>query len=777
MSAKKKGATVTPDELVAAALAYAAEGLRVHPLKPGTKVPMLDDWPELATTKAKLIKKWWRRWPNANVGIATGKASDLWVLDVDTGSHPDEARATLLDLVDKHGLDLAGIRRIVTPSGGVHYWYRYPKGEGVWTNKGGNRIRKNGGIDVRAEGGQVAAWPSVIKRDNKGKPYPGGPRQYADRGGERAKLPKWLAKMTRDPELAAIVSPTGTEVAKLDDLSRADRQRVAGYLDTATRAIADELEALKADPHALWDNEVFVRAQRLVDLANAPWSSLTHEAAHGILFAHAPRDKGFPDSRVQAKWDSAVKRATEVLPLPITPQAELTTFDFPADLKPYPEDYFHPKDGLLAEKLAKEVSADLGVGVDGKVWAYGGGVWSERDDEVHRRVIRHLGDRFRPSHAETVRAILTKGGYLPNLDTEPNPDFINVTNGMLDWRTGTLIEHDPALKSVVQLPVHYDENATCPRVDAWLAEVVPAEVLPLVWEVIGYLVMSGNPLHAAILLHGGGGNGKSTFIRLITALLGRWNVAAIPLRSMAEGKFEVAGLVGKIANLAGDIDAKYLSDTSRFKAITGGDEIEAQHKYGRPFYFTPWAVPLFSANELWRSADASEGYFRRWVTVPFPNKVEVGGKPFDEQWLIEETPGVLAKALPALRNLMSRKSFELIGAASELKRDFETTSDTVKLWLRDDEHIAQHDAGNTTLYSKRVRVYERYVMWCKDSGYAYPLQADRFYRRLEALGFNTRARKDHGTVRAILGIKLDEHVVTHPGGIPAPTYIDDEGAD
>ena len=179
MSAKKKGATVTPDELVAAALAYAAEGLRVHPLKPGTKVPMLDDWPELATTKAKLIKKWWRRWPNANVGIATGKASDLWVLDVDTGSHPDEARATLLDLVDKHGLDLAGIRRIVTPSGGVHYWYRYPKGEGVWTNKGGNRIRKNGGIDVRAEGGQVAAWPSVIKRDNKGKPYPGGPRQYA----------------------------------------------------------------------------------------------------------------------------------------------------------------------------------------------------------------------------------------------------------------------------------------------------------------------------------------------------------------------------------------------------------------------------------------------------------------------------------------------------------------------------------------------------------------------------------------------------------------------
>ena len=56
-------------------------GWRVLPVK--GKIPLLKDWPTLATTDEATIRRWWTEDPTANIGLATGKASDLFVLDVD----------------------------------------------------------------------------------------------------------------------------------------------------------------------------------------------------------------------------------------------------------------------------------------------------------------------------------------------------------------------------------------------------------------------------------------------------------------------------------------------------------------------------------------------------------------------------------------------------------------------------------------------------------------------------------------------------------------------
>jgi P4 family phage/plasmid primase-like protien len=351
-----------------------------------------------------------------------------------------------------------------------------------------------------------------------------------------------------------------------------------------------------------------------------------------------------------------------------------------------------------------------------------------------------------------MRSIITKSYDLPILTGSPDSRYINTTTGMLDWSTGELLEHNIAYLSTVQLPVPYDTAATCPAFDAWLAEVIPPENMDLAWEIIGYMVMSGNPLHQAVLLHGDGGNGKSTFLRVLVALLGKHNTSSVTLRNISEGKFETAGLFGKIANVAGDIDSKYLGDTSTFKAITGSDIIETQHKYGHPFTFVPWAVPIFSANETWRSSDTTEGYFRRWTTLPFPNKV-IGkhGAVFDESALFMETPGILVKAVASLRVLMARGSFEMLGMAADLKREFEHESDVVQVWLREDERVIRHDAGNTTDRTERPLLYRRYADWSKDNGHT-ALNSTNFYKRLTRIGFlATRG----ANARYILGIHLD----------------------
>jgi hypothetical protein len=81
------------------AVKYAHLGWRVHPCRPGEKLPLLDGWPKRATTDFTLIDRWWGRTPDANVAIATGPASGIFVLDVDG----PEGERSLTDLQHRHG--------------------------------------------------------------------------------------------------------------------------------------------------------------------------------------------------------------------------------------------------------------------------------------------------------------------------------------------------------------------------------------------------------------------------------------------------------------------------------------------------------------------------------------------------------------------------------------------------------------------------------------------------------------------------------------------------
>src|SRR5690349_5420763 len=86
--------------LPAAAASLAGVGWRVHPLRPGSKLPLLTAWPERATVDAATVAAWWTQTPAANVGIATG--AGVFVLDVDTADGKP-GTASLAALEAAHG--------------------------------------------------------------------------------------------------------------------------------------------------------------------------------------------------------------------------------------------------------------------------------------------------------------------------------------------------------------------------------------------------------------------------------------------------------------------------------------------------------------------------------------------------------------------------------------------------------------------------------------------------------------------------------------------------
>ncbi len=135
-------------EFLAAALAYAGLGLHVIPLH--GKKPYFENWPQVATSDPVQILRWWTQNPDDNIGVATGKASGVFVLDVDKQNGGEDALETL---ILRHGR-FPDTWQDITGRGGFHMFFRYP------SFPVGNAPLVSG-IDIRGDGGQVVVPPSI----------------------------------------------------------------------------------------------------------------------------------------------------------------------------------------------------------------------------------------------------------------------------------------------------------------------------------------------------------------------------------------------------------------------------------------------------------------------------------------------------------------------------------------------------------------------------------------------------------------------------------------
>ncbi|CAN5188011.1 bifunctional DNA primase/polymerase [soil metagenome] len=154
-----------------AALTYSRWGWRALPLEPGGKRAFLRDWPNRASDNPDVITAWWQARPDYNVGVLTGGASGIVVVDVD-GEHGVHWWRRLAA-----AFGVPETATVFTPRGG-HYYFQHP-GPPVPCSAG--RVAE--GVDVRGERGYVVAPPSV--RDDGG-------RYVWARLDRPAHMPQWL---------------------------------------------------------------------------------------------------------------------------------------------------------------------------------------------------------------------------------------------------------------------------------------------------------------------------------------------------------------------------------------------------------------------------------------------------------------------------------------------------------------------------------------------------------------------------------------------------------
>ncbi|MFC7620672.1 bifunctional DNA primase/polymerase [Microlunatus sp. GCM10028923] len=141
--------------LSAAARAFAHAGVPVFPCEPSGKRPITKHGFRDATADVGQVDRWWRRSPEANVGIPTGAASGAVVVDVDVHGQVDGFAS--INRVASAGLTDGWEVLVRTPSGGLHAVYPSVPGcaQRSWQ-------AARAGVDFRGDGGYVVVPPSHV---------------------------------------------------------------------------------------------------------------------------------------------------------------------------------------------------------------------------------------------------------------------------------------------------------------------------------------------------------------------------------------------------------------------------------------------------------------------------------------------------------------------------------------------------------------------------------------------------------------------------------------
>lgn len=180
---KKDISCVNEMALAEAAEFYVSQGLKIFALAEKDKRPDGRVCPKGfkdATNDLTKVKSAWKRLPNLNIGIVTGKENGIVVVDIDG----DVGKKTWRNLIRQHEYKSKTLK--ITTCKGCHLYFKYPSALRVIIK---NRVRFVDGIDIRADGGYIVAAPSV---------HPSGKKYQVARPidfSELEELPDWLLQL------------------------------------------------------------------------------------------------------------------------------------------------------------------------------------------------------------------------------------------------------------------------------------------------------------------------------------------------------------------------------------------------------------------------------------------------------------------------------------------------------------------------------------------------------------------------------------------------------
>jgi P4 family phage/plasmid primase-like protien len=382
---------------------------------------------------------------------------------------------------------------------------------------------------------------------------------------------------------------------------------------------------------------------------------------------------------------------------------------------------------------------------------------AEKDDARRRRLIAHSrASESRRSIAATVELAQTEPGVTIQPDTlDQDAMVLNVLNGTLDLRTGTLRAHSREDMISKVAGAAYDPSAQCTQWLKFLDRIFQSDVelIGFMQRLVGYTITGRVDEQVMAILHGTGANGKSVFLETVRALMGPYSHVAEASSFLASKgdrvRNDIAAMAGARMVSASESDEGARLSEALVKSVTGKERVRARFLYRESFEFMPQFTLYLAANHRPVVTGGDEGIWRRILLIPF--SVTIPEHERDHRLLdrlLGELPGILAWAVQGCLE-WQRIGLAAPASVTGATQEYRETSDVLRSFLEDTCEMATGFQVSSTL------LYAAWVRWCQGMGEE-PGSQKAFSERLPAKGIGVR--KSGGT-KIRTGVRLREGVM------------------
>lgn len=356
------------------------------------------------------------------------------------------------------------------------------------------------------------------------------------------------------------------------------------------------------------------------------------------------------------------------------------------------------------------------ITVNGRIYIYQDGYYRQDERIIENKMIEIYPDIKTQQRSEVLNYIRIRT-HKSVEDIKINPYVINLKNTRLNVKTGKILSFTPEAIEFDRIPVVYDPSAYNKDLDKMLDNVFldDKEIRDLFGEMVGYCLIKNNKYEKGFLFTGSGSNGKSTILELLKTFLGERNYSSLELDKVTR-QFSTALLENKLANIGDDINSKALNDTGTLKKLFSGQSLEVERKGIDGYTLRSHAKHIYSCNEIPKSYDKTDGFYRRWVVIPFNAKFSESDKSFDpligEKIVTKNALSYLLNiALEGATRLIKNKRFTKPEIVEKTLEEWKINNSLVLSWITD------RGIDEDYLLSKpRDELYSEFGDWCKLSG-------------------------------------------------------------
>ena len=362
--------------------------------------------------------------------------------------------------------------------------------------------------------------------------------------------------------------------------------------------------------------------------------------------------------------------------------------------------------------------------------------------------------------AAQLPSTTTPPAWLSGNGPAPPSEILACANGLVHLPSRRMLPHSPDFFTTNAVDYRFDRDAGDPI--EWLEflhGIWPddPESIATLQEIFG-LALTGDTSHQkAFLIVGPKRSGKGTIARVLTALLGKENVAGPTLTSLSQN-FGLQALIGKPlaiisdARLGGRTDAHVIAE--RLLSITGEDSLTIDRKFKEAWTGRLSTRFLILSNELPQLTDASGALASRFIVLQMERSFYGSEDLGLTSRLMQELPNILRWAMDGRDRLAARGYFRQPESARQALSELEDLGSPIGAFLR--ERCIVEPRREV----ERDRFYQAWLDWCRQEGRDHPGTSITFGKQLRAAipGIRTSQPRAAGgmRVRCYVGVGLDE---------------------